>query len=183
LKGIVTGGYVGKFLFVDLTHRELRWEAQEESIYRNFLGGYGVGVRVIYSRQAKGIHPFNQESHLGFVTGLLTGLRGLISPRYTVVGKSPLTGTWGDANSGGFFGPRLKSAGADAIFFFGSSPTPVYLVLENGKGHLVSADDIWGKDAVETDDALKRRLGKQAEVVVSGLLVKKSPFLRILCIE
>lgn len=162
------GGYVGRFLFVDLTRGELSWEEKGEEIYHHFFGGYGIGARVIYSRQARGVDPLSSESYLGFVTGLLTGLPGLISPRYTVVGKSPLTGTWGDANSGGFLGPRLKSAGADAIFFFGRSTTPVYLLLEDGKGRLVHASDLWGKDVRETEDTLKEKLGKQAEVASIG---------------
>lgn len=164
----MAGGYVGRFLFVDLTRGELNWEKQEEGIYRNFLGGYGIGARVIYSHQAKCVDPLSSENYLGFVTGLLTGLPGLISPRYTIVGKSPLTGTWGDANSGGFFGPRLKFAGTDAIFFRGRASAPVYLVIENGKGQLVSASGLWGKDIVETEEALRERWGKQAEVASIG---------------
>jgi len=34
-----------------------------------------------------------------------------------VVAKSPLTGGWGEANSGGYFGSYLKFAGFDGVFF------------------------------------------------------------------
>ena len=62
--------------------------------------------------------------------------------RYIVVGKSPLTGSWGDANSGGYFGPSLKFSGYDAVFFTGISEKPVYLYIENGKAELKDASHL-----------------------------------------
>ena len=70
------------------------------------------------------------------------------------VAKSPLTGGWGEANSGGFFGPNLKFAGWDGIYFSGISPKPVYLLLDNGKAELKDAAYLWGKDSYETEDIL-----------------------------
>jgi aldehyde:ferredoxin oxidoreductase len=163
------GGYIGKLLFVDLTKGEIKEEAPEESLYRDFMGGYGLGARILYSRQRGGVDPLGPENTLGFTTGPITGMRGMVmAPRFTVVGKSPLTGGWGDANSGGYFGPYLKFAGYDAVFFSGISPRPVYLFIDNGQAELRDAAHLWGKDSRETDDGLKSELGATVAVACIG---------------
>ena len=88
--------------------------------------------------------------------------------RYVVVGKSPLTGGWGDANSGGEFGPYLKFAGFDAVFFAGSSIKPVYLLIDNGKSQLKDALSLWGKDTYDTENTLINEYGKQSRVACIG---------------
>jgi aldehyde:ferredoxin oxidoreductase len=85
-----------------------------------------------------------------------------------VVGKSPLTGGWGDANSGGYFGAYLKFSGYDGVLFTGISETPVYLLIDNGKAELKDAGQLWGMDTYETDDTLKAELGKDVAVACIG---------------
>jgi len=163
------GGYMGKLLFVDLSKGDIKEEVPEERLYQDFMGGYGLGARVLYSRQPGGVDPLGPESIIGFVTGPLTGMRGMVmAPRFTVVGKSPLTGGWGDANSGGYFGPYLKFAGYDAVFFRGVSPKPVYLFVDNGQAELRDAGHLWGKDSRETDEGLKSELGGNVAVACVG---------------
>jgi len=163
------GGYMGKLLFVDLSKGDIKEEVPEERLYQDFMGGYGLGARVLYSRQPGGVDPLGPESIIGFVTGPLTGMRGMVmAPRFTVVGKSPLTGGWGDANSGGYFGPYLKFAGYDAVFFSGVSPKPVYLFVDNGQAELRDAGHLWGKDSRETDEGLKSELGGNVAVACIG---------------
>ena len=147
-------GYIGKNLFVDLTKGEFIEEQMPEEIYRKFIGGYGIGAKVLYEKMKAGIDPLGEENILGFVTGPLTGTGAFGSGRYMVVGKSPLTGGWGDANSGGHFAPALKRSGYDAVFFMGISEKPVYLVLTDDCRELRGAGHIWGKDAVETENII-----------------------------
>ena len=129
-----------------------------EKIYRDYLGGYGLGVKILYDRQKAGVDALGPENTLGFVTGLLTGTQALGGSRYSVVGKSPLTGTWGDSSSGGNFGPYLRFAGYDAVFFTGISDKPVYLLIDNGKAEIRDAIPLWGKDTHETEDFIKARI-------------------------
>ncbi len=159
---------MGKILFVDLSKGELKDEALDEKLCRDFIGGYGIGARIIYSRQKAGVDPLGPDNTLGILTGPLTGTPALSGTRYTVVGKSPLTGGWGDANSGGYFGPHLKFAGYDGIFFTGISDKPTYLFINNGKAELRDAAHLWGKDSFETEDILKSELGRDAEVCCIG---------------
>jgi aldehyde:ferredoxin oxidoreductase len=162
------GGYMGSVLFVDLSTGEIKEEQIDEKLYREFLGGFGLGARILYSRQPGGVDPLGPENHLGFVTGPVTGIRGLQGSRFTVVGKSPLTGAWGDANSGGYFGPYLKFSGYDAVFFNGISSKPVYLFVNDGKAELRDAGHLWGKDSRETEEILKSELDKKVAVACIG---------------
>jgi len=164
----MSGGYIGRILFVDLSSGKIREENPDESLYRDFLGGYGIGARIIFSRQKAEADPLGSEAMFGFVTGLLTGTRSLFASRYTVVGKSPLTDTWGDANSGGDFGPYLKFSGYDSVFFSGISSEPVYLLLDNGKAELKKAGHLWGKDTAETEAVLEAELGKGIGIASIG---------------
>ena len=164
----MAGGYAGKVLFVDLSTGTIKDEALDPNTCRDFIGGYGLAARILYSRQRAGADPLGPDNILGLVTGPLTGTPVPTAARYAVVGKSPLTGGWGDANSGGDFGPYLKFAGFDAVFFSGISPKPVYLFLDNGKAELKDASTLWGKDSYETEDALIAEYGKQCRVACIG---------------
>ncbi len=161
-------GYMGKMLFVDLTKGGIREEPLDEKLCHDFIGGYGIGARIIYSNQRGGLDPLGPENILGFVTGPLTGVPGVFGTRFTVVGKSPLTKTWGDANCGGNFGPNLKFSGYDAVFFTGISKKPVYLLCKDGTATMNDASDLWGKDVEETESILQSKLGKEARIASIG---------------
>ena len=126
-------GFMGKILWVDLNTGQLKDEILEEGLSRKFLGGYGLGASILFDRQKAGVNPIGPDAIFGLLTGMLTGTPSITGTRYVAVGKSPLTGGWGDANSGGYFGPHLKFAGYDAIFFTGISPKPVYVFIDNSK--------------------------------------------------
>ena len=105
-------GYMGKILFVNLSTGEMKVEKPKAELYRNYIGGYGLGSRILYDRMKPGADPLGPDNMLGFVTGPCTGTPIPSGARYCAVAKSPLTGGWGDANSGGFFGPYLKFSGS-----------------------------------------------------------------------
>ena len=161
-------GYMGKILWVDLDHDQLKEEILDEKLCRDYIGGYGLGARILFDKMKTGIDPLGPENILGFLTGPFTGTPALGGSRYVVVGKSPLTGTWGDANSGGNFGPHLKFAGYDAVFFTGISLKPVYLLIDNGIAEIKDAEFLWGKNCYETEDLLKNQLGQDTEVACIG---------------
>ena len=159
---------MGKLLFVDLANGKLEEEALEEEFCRKYLGGYGFGAKILYDRMKPSVDPMGPENILGFLTGPLTGTPALIGSRYVVVCKSPLTHTWGDANSGGYFGPALKFAGYDGVFLSGISEKPVYLFINEGKAELRDASKLWGKDSNDTDDMLKAEHGSDVRLACIG---------------
>ena len=135
---------MGKLLNVDLTNGSIETEALDENICRDYIGGYGLGAKLLYDRIPAGADPLGPDNILGILTGPLTGTPAIIGSRFVVVAKSPKTsGGWGDANCGGFFGPHMKFAGVDGVLFSGISPKPVYLLIEEGKTELRDAGDLW----------------------------------------
>jgi aldehyde:ferredoxin oxidoreductase len=161
-------GYMGKILWVDLTTGKSTVEEPEESLYRDFVGGYGIGAKILYERMKLKADPLGPDNILGFITGPLTGTQIATASRYTAVAKSPITGGWGDANSGGSFGPYIKFAGYDAVFFTGAAKKPVYVVIDEGKTEIKDAAGFWGKETYETEETLEKEYGKDARVVCIG---------------
>lgn len=164
-------GYMGRILVVDLTKGECIEEKVPDELYEQYLSGTGLAAKILYDRIPAGADPLGPDNILGFVSGLLTGTGSMLSGRWMVVGKSPLTGTWGDANCGGSFSPAIKRCGYDAIYFKGISKKPVYLYVGNRTAELRDASGLWGKDAVETEEALISQsgdLGKKPKVACIG---------------
>src|SRR3970282_2365865 len=94
---VVEKGFNGKLLNVNLSTGEISLERPGESPYRQYLGGYGIGARMLWDRVPKGAEPLGPDNMLGMFAGLLTG-HPLFRQRWQVVCKSPSTGGWGDAN-------------------------------------------------------------------------------------
>ncbi|TFH53718.1 MAG: aldehyde ferredoxin oxidoreductase, partial [Methanothrix sp.] len=161
-------GYMGKILRVDLSKGEIKDELIDDEIYKNFLSGYGLAAKILFEELEPGIDPLGPKNILAIMSGLLTGTGSRFSGRWMAAGKSPLTGTWGDANCGGSFGPSIKQSGYDGFFFKGKSNYPVYLLIDGGKASLCNASDLWGKDSSETEDALKKMYGKYCKVACIG---------------
>ncbi len=161
-------GYMGKILWVDLSIEKINEETPDERVYKDYIGGYGVGARILYDRMKPGEDPLGPNNILGLITGPFTGTPIPSGARYAAVAKSPLTGGWGDANSGGYFGPYLKFSGYDGVFFTGQSPKPVYLLIDEGIAELKDASHLWGKDAYETEQILEDEYGSQCRVACIG---------------
>jgi len=161
------GGYVGRYCIVDLTKETTKVVEPGEEFYRKYLSGYGLGAAVITECQLPGIHPLSPEANLGFCSGLLTGSGAPFSGRFMVVGKSPLTGGWGDANAGGVLSQELKRTGYDAVFFTGAARKPVWVYVTGENIEIKDASSFWGKDTVETEELIKNELGDRGVQVAS----------------
>ncbi len=158
----------GKILWVNLSTKEIRYEDVPDEVYEKYIGGVGLAVYYLFSRIPDGADPLGPENVLAFMPGLLTGTGSLMTGRWVVAAKSPLTGTWGDANCGGDFAPAMKHCGVDGIFFEGVSETPVYLYADETHVELRDATELWGKDARETDQWIKDKTHQRASVACIG---------------
>ena len=94
-------GVMNKIAWVDLSTGEVNIETPEDDVYLRYIGGYGIGAYYLFKRQPAGVDPLGPQAIIGFTTGVLTGTDAICGNRFTVVGKSPKTGGWGDANCGG----------------------------------------------------------------------------------
>ncbi len=161
-------GFMGKILRVDLTEKKIREEIFREDWARQFMGGAGMATKYLYEEVPKGTDPLGPQNLLIFMAGPLTGTASASASRYSVVAKSPLTGIWGHANSGGNFGPALKRSGYDGIIFQGVSPAPVYLKIEDGEAELCDAGHLWGKDVPETENLIQQASDKKMTMASIG---------------
>jgi aldehyde:ferredoxin oxidoreductase len=164
----MTNAFVGQILRVNLTSGAISTEILNPQWARQTLGGAGLATRYLLELTSPGIDPLGAENVLIFMTGALTGTPSASASRYSVVAKSPQTGYWGQANSGGFFGPALKWSGFDGVIFEGISPQPVYLSILDGKAELREATHLWGLTVPECDDRLQSEIGRPVTVACIG---------------
>jgi aldehyde:ferredoxin oxidoreductase len=163
-------GYTGRILHVDLTNRKIEVDEKDEAFYRSYLGGRGIGYHYLMKMVPAGTDAFSADNILVLATGVMTGSPLAASCRFAAVGKSPLTGTAGESEAAGFFGPELKKAGFDAVVLKGRSETPVYLWVHDDTAEIKAADRIWDLGAKEVEDGIREELGNsKIRVAQTGL--------------
>ena len=163
-------GYTGKILHVDLSNQKIEVEEKDEAFYRSYLGGRGIGYHYLMQEVPARTDPFSPENILVLATGVMTGAPIPAACRFAAVGKSPLTGTAGESEAAGFFGPELKMAGFDAVVFRGQAEKPVYLWATAGKAQLKDASRLAELGAREVEDAIRDEMGnKKIRVAQTGL--------------
>ncbi len=158
----------GNILEVDLTTGDIETKPIPRETLKRFLGGLGLNSWLLYRHTDPETAPLGPDNVVLVSPGLLTGTEAPTSPRVEVTTKSPLTGLIGTGNSGGYWGPRLKKGGLDSLMIRGASKKPVYLIIDDGDAYLRDAGDVWGLDAYETTDELKRRHGDEFSVMAIG---------------
>ena len=150
-----------KLLDIDLTNGTFKDEIIDDETVEKFVGGRGLGVKLLYDRVPKGTDPLGPKNIVFVLTGPVTGTAFPLSGRHHVIAKSPATGTFGESNSGGQFGAILRRTGYDGIVAYGVSDTPVYLTIIDGKPKLHDAKHLWGKGVFYTDEKIREELGEE----------------------
>jgi aldehyde:ferredoxin oxidoreductase len=135
----------GRRLTVDLTTGRVTRDLLPAQWMRETLGGSGLAARILYDALDPTIAPLDPRSLLLFITGPLTGTAGPTTGRFTICGRSPATGLWGESNIGGFVGPELRLAGVDVLQITGRAAQPVYLWIHNDLVELRPAAHLWGQ--------------------------------------
>ena len=161
-------GFQGTMLIIDLTEGKVRTENLDDGFARNYIGGVGFGIRLLYDRLAPHIDPLSPENMLVFASGPLSALGFMGSTGISVVSKSPLTGLIGDSDLRGSFGRDLKSCGYDALILGGKAKSPVYLEVSDGSVEIKDATDLWGKTTAEVQSTLSHRNEKESSILSIG---------------
>jgi aldehyde:ferredoxin oxidoreductase len=147
-----------QILRVNLTKGTYKAEPLNMEWAKQYLGQRGLATKYLVEEIDPKVDPLSPDNKLIFATGPLTGTMASTGGRYSVITKGPLTGAIACSNSGGYFGAELKMAGWDMIIFEGKSPKPVYLLIQNEKVELLSAENfIWGKSVWDTEELIKKR--------------------------
>ncbi|MGQ9680258.1 MAG: aldehyde ferredoxin oxidoreductase family protein [Candidatus Bathyarchaeia archaeon] len=149
----------GRLLRVDLSRKELKIEEIDEKRYRKYLGGKGLGLFYLLKEQRPGADPFGPENLLIFSISVTTGVPLPGFSRFSVLGKSPLTGGFGEAEAGGYWGSELKHSGFDVVLVSGFSQKPVFLWICDGEAELRDASSIWGLKTKEAQEAIRKDVG------------------------
>ena len=161
--GELTGGYREIILRVNLTTKQVSQEPLDLEGAKMFIGGSGLGAHYYFKfLNTKNVDALSPENILIFMTGPLTGLPTSCAGRFSVCSRSPLTGFWGEANSGGNFGPELKFAGYDGIILEGVSEKPVYLLIEDDKIEIRDASELWGMGTYAAHEKILNELGDKS---------------------
>ena len=160
-------GYTGRIAWIDLTHGTVSVQELEEALAKKYLGGKGLGAYLLLSHLKSHTDPYDPENILIFITGPLTGTSFPAVSRSAVVTKSPMTGTFLDSYSGGFFGPHMKFTGYDGFVIQGKAEKPCYILVEKDKISIKGADHLWGGSASETELRLKGDLKQKEKEKIS----------------
>ncbi len=142
---------MAKTLLIDLSTRRIEARHTDREILRKYLGGRGYAARLLADNVGPEIGALAPENWLIFSAGVLAGSGWPAGSRYCVSAKSPATGAYGYAHSGGHFGPALQLAGYDALVFRGRADRPVYLLVHDERAEVRDASDLWGRDTHETE--------------------------------
>lgn len=148
--------YQGKLARINLSTGEITTEAIDLSLAKQFIGGRGLGTKILYDEGIATVDPLSEENKLIYITGAMTGTKSPTSGRYMVVTKSPLTGMIASSNSGGVWGAKLKFAGWDALIVEGKAKEPVYLAIQDEKITICPAVSYAGMLSEAVDEALKQ---------------------------
>ena len=136
------------FLKVDLTKSEAAAEMYSEDLALNFLGGRGFAIKILWDTIKQGTDPFSPENKLIFATGPLTGIGLPNSGKLVIASKSPLTGGYGDGNSGVWAAVNIRKAGYDAFVIEGKASTPVILHIKDKTCEFLDAARFVGQKLV-----------------------------------
>ncbi len=154
-------GLANKILRVDLTNRTTTVEEPPENFYRKYLGGAGFIAYYLLKELPRGVDALSPDNIMVFADGPMTGTPVPGGARNCIGAKSPVSGGIAKSEVGGFWGHELKRAGYDAIIVKGKASSPVYIWIHEGAVEFKDATNLWGKDVLETQDAIEAELGER----------------------
>jgi len=153
-------GYAGRILHIDLTTGKTQVEPLNEEYAKKYIGGIGLGIRLLLDNSKPGTDPFSPENPLILAIGPISGTMWPTGGNgHAFVSKSPQSFGVGESKSHGSFGTELKRAGYDAVIFKGKAEKPVYVWIDDDSVQLLDASHLMGKSPAETEDVIKEDLG------------------------
>ena len=161
-------GYHGVYLRIDATSGQGTRVPLSDTTLRQYIGGSGLGARLLLDERAAAVDPLSPEAPLIFAFSPLVGSPLTTSAKFAVVSKSPLTGRFNDSRASSGFAIAGKRAGCDAIVIVGRAPALSVLVIDDGAIRLEPADDVAGDTCQVTEEKLRARLGSDYRIAAIG---------------
>jgi len=164
----MTFGYHGSYLRIDVSTGTSEYVPLSDAVLRQYLGGSGLGVKLLLDEGAAIMDPLAPEAPLVFAFSPLVGSPLTTSAKFAVVSKSPLTGRINDSLASSGFAIAGKRCGCDAIVIVGRAAELSVLVIDDTNVRLESAAEYRGATCQETESGLKARLGANYRVASIG---------------
>lgn len=162
-------GFEGNIAQIDLSARKIKTRSIPPEVIEDFIGGSGLTARLLYDRLDQDVDPLGPENPLLFMTGPMVGTVMPSAGRCSLSALSPLTGIWGESNTGGYIGPELRFAGFDGLLITGQAEKPVWISIVDSRVRVHDASDLWGLDAYQTQERVKKVMGEpEARVACIG---------------
>jgi aldehyde:ferredoxin oxidoreductase len=162
-------GFYNKVLHIDLSTRSYKEESIEDEVYRNYLGGKGLGTHLLINHTKAVVDPLSEDNVLIFAIGPIADTMVWGSSRFAVFTKSPLTGFYTESYAGGTAAQPISRTGYDAMIIRGKSKEPIYLEISDTEVTFHDASHLWGKDTYETEDIIAQEIEvKDLGTVVIG---------------
>jgi aldehyde:ferredoxin oxidoreductase len=161
-------GYHGSYLRIDVSRPAGELVPLSEEVLRQFLGGSGLGVKLLLDEGAAVVDPLAPNAPLVFAFSPLVGSPLTTSAKFAVVSKSPLTDRINDSLASSGFAIAGKACGCDAMMIVGRAPELSVLIIEGSNVRLESAAEYRGASCPETEARLKARLGANYRIASIG---------------
>ncbi len=161
-------GWTGRFLRANLGKNKAVGERYSESIARQFLGGRGFAIKILWDELKPNTDALSPDNKLVFAAGPLTGWPLPSSGKLVVAAKSPLTGGYGDGNVGSPLAVQMRKAGYDVIVVEGKAEKPVVLLVQDNIVDFLDGEDLWGLDTFAAEKKLRAIYGKAAGIILIG---------------
>jgi aldehyde:ferredoxin oxidoreductase len=164
------GGWAGKVLRVDLSTGRT-WTEDSVEKYKDYLGGTGVGYKVMWDEVPAGTKPHDPDNRIIFAVGPLAGTgapcngRTAITTLWPTCWPTPLVAS---GHMGGQFAAKLKYAGYDAIIIQGKADRPVWLSIVDQEVEIHDARRLWGQGIRRTTEAISQIMGPDSVVAAIG---------------
>src|SRR6476619_8285521 len=130
----MTFGYHGFYLRIDVSTGTSEYVPLSDTVLRQYLGGSGLGVKLLLDEGAAVMDPLAPEAPLVFAFSPLVGSPLTTSAKFAVVSKSPLTERINDSLACSGFAIAGKRCGCDAIVVVGSAAILSVLIIEGSEG-------------------------------------------------
>lgn len=174
-------GFTGKIIDVDLSNEKVRVREIPEEVYRNWLGGRGLGAYILWKELGskwEQVDPLGAENMLLILTGPLSGYYP--GMKLCITGKSPESNGVVGSTISSEVAIELKAAGYDGIIVRGRAEEPKYIFLVDDHIEIKSARRYWGRDPSDFLPELIRESHKEvAEIAGIGGLPKEPAILYI----
>jgi len=161
-------GYHGCYLRIDVSKGTSEYAPLSDTVLRQYLGGSGLGVKLLLDEGAAVMDPLAPEAPLVFAFSPLVGSPLTTSAKFAVVSKSPLTGRINDSLASSGFAIAGKRCGCDAIVIVGRAAELSVVVIDETGVRMEPAIEYRGATCRETESGLKARLGANYRVASIG---------------